>query len=187
MTIMTLWPSLITGTVGVAGIAGTILAAQLTARNQTANLAVSINEERNRSRLSDKRQVYANFMTSLHENLLAWTLASYAETDTGERAVAILGAMPGRVTIYNRLSELELIGSEEVISQARALAKFVGDFFNKLTENADTPQLPVINSFDAQYDQMEKQLYKAMRADLGVESVSLVESAEHAPARTYSA
>lgn len=43
---MTLWPSVITRLVGVAGIAGALLAARMTARSQTADLMLSIGEEK---------------------------------------------------------------------------------------------------------------------------------------------
>ncbi len=64
---MTLWLTLITGLVGVAGIAGTILSARLTSRSQTANLMLSISEERKRARVTDRRQVYASFMAILNK------------------------------------------------------------------------------------------------------------------------
>ena len=43
---MTLWPSVITRLVGAAGIAGALLAARMTARSQTADLMLSIGEEK---------------------------------------------------------------------------------------------------------------------------------------------
>ncbi len=43
---MTLSPTVITGLVGVAGIAATLLAARMTARSQTADLMLSIGEEK---------------------------------------------------------------------------------------------------------------------------------------------
>ena len=45
---MTLWPTLITGLIGVAGIGGSILSARITTRSQTANLMLSISEEKER-------------------------------------------------------------------------------------------------------------------------------------------
>lgn len=63
---MVSWTTLITGIVGaVIGVAGTSLGAWLTGRTQTANLQLSIDAERERTRIADKRQTYARCLASL--------------------------------------------------------------------------------------------------------------------------
>ena len=53
---MTLSLTVITGLVGVAGIAGTLPAARMIARSQTADLMLSIGEEKRSAQLAHKRQ-----------------------------------------------------------------------------------------------------------------------------------
>lgn len=170
MARMNLWPTLITGLVGVAGIAGTILAARMTARNQTANLMLSISEERNRARIADKRQVYANFIASVNETILATGHAYYSETDPGERDAALIRALPERGAIYHRAGEVELIAPEEVTSQAVAMTRLVMSYSDELMKYAGKVPEAVIETLYERGSEMEKQLFKAMRADLGIEA-----------------
>lgn len=75
---MSIWPTFITGVVGIAGILGTIVAARMSARSQTANLLLSINEERRRAQRTEKRQVYAEFLTSIHDVVNKLMVAYYS-------------------------------------------------------------------------------------------------------------
>jgi hypothetical protein len=166
MTGMDLWAALITGVVGVAGIAGTILAAQMTARNQTANLVLSINEQRSNVRLGDKRQVYANFMAALHQFEAMRTEAMmstyYAKTGSDKLSGDVLDT-----AIFDRLSELELVGSELVITQAQALKSRVMNFFDDLPlDDNGAVDLTAVESWDEQTDRLETELQKTMRAEL---------------------
>jgi hypothetical protein len=171
---MTLWPTLITGLVGVAGITGTILAARMTARAQTANLMLSINKDRERVQLADKRQVYANFISSMHDIILTAIVVRYSETDPQKKLKALINALPAQGVIYNRLGELELIAPEEVISQARAFVKFIMGFVHEILENANALEEEKLDLADTQMEKMEKELSEIMRTDLGIESVSSV-------------
>lgn len=168
---MALWAALITGAVGVAGIAGTILAARMVARNQTSNLVLSINEQRDSARLVDKRQAYANYMAALHrfEVMMMATMAEvyYIETDPEKIRSAVLEIFAKNSAIYDRLSELELIGSEAVIIQAQALKSRVMSFMAEIpVDDNGVIDIPAVESWDAQIDQLEKELHKTMRAEL---------------------
>jgi hypothetical protein len=175
---MSIWPTVVTGVVGVAGIIGTILAARMAANSQTANLLLSLNEERSRARLVDKRQVYANFITAAHEAdlMITWV---YLASSRRKEDVPISELYKLRAVMYSRLSEVELVGSEEVISRAQALSQWVTQSFAKLIEpklvdSDDLPKetrLPVMEPLS----EVEKRLNEAMRADLGVEPVDTAE------------
>lgn len=125
MPSMSIWPTIVTGVVGVVGIIGTILAARITASRQTANLLLSLNEERNRARLIDKRQAYANFITATHEADLMIMWVGLARSQGKKEDVPISELYKLRAAMYSRLSEVELVGSEEVISRAQAMSRYV--------------------------------------------------------------
>lgn len=174
---VSIWPTVITGVVGVVGIVGTILAARITASSQTANLMLSLNEERGRARLVDKRQVYANFIAAAHEAHLTMTWVILGRSQAKEQ-VSISELYKLRSAMYSRLSEVELVGSEEVISTAQAMSRYVTNFFGSLIEpdlvDSNVPPMarqPVSEPLD----EVEKRLNEAMRADLGVEPVDTTE------------
>jgi hypothetical protein len=178
MPSMSLWPTVITGAVGVAGIIGTILVARMTARSQTANLMLSLNEQRERARLVDKRQVYANFIAAAHEADLTMMSVSIGRLLEKEQ-VSIAELYKLRAAMYSRLSEVELVGSEEVISRAQALSRSVTQFFGRLIEKdlADVAELPkkTGSTVSEPLNELEKRLNEAMRADLGVEPIDTTE------------
>lgn len=174
---MSIWPTVITGVVGVAGIVGTVLAARIAASSQTANLLLSMNEERSRARLVDKRQVYADFVTAAHEAdfMITWV---YLGRSQGKEDVPISELYKLRAAMYSRLSEVELVGTEEVISRAQALSRYVTQYFSGLVEvdlvdNVDPPMTRLRVS--EPLSEIEKRLSEAMRADLGVEPVDTTE------------
>lgn len=70
--------------------------------------------------------------------------------------------------IYDRLGELELIGLEEVTSQARAIIEFASTSFDKVMERRVPKKRQHTSRPMNNLEQMEKQLYKTMREDLGV-------------------
>lgn len=168
---MSLWPTFITGVVGVAGILGTIVAARMTTKSQTANLLLSFNEERRRAQRTEKRQVYAEFLASIHE-VVDTTTASHFTGDMQKVLDAILHeVLPVRSQVYTRLGTLELIARDEVTSQARAIADYVCGSYGDLTLKIKkgTRKLEELETADKLIDEMEAQLLKAMRADLGGE------------------
>ena len=175
MPSMSIWPTVITGVVGVAGIIGTILAARITASRQTANLLFSLTEERNRARLVDKRQVYANFITAAHEAdlMIMWV---YIARSQGKEDVPISELYKLRAAMYSRLSEVELVGSEEVISRAQAMSRYV----TQSSASLINPYLVEVDNLSKEarppgsdpLQEAEKRLNEAMRADLGVEPVN---------------
>lgn len=79
------WQTLITGAVGVAGIGGTILAARMTSKSQTANLKPGIGAENERARRAEKRLIYARCLAS-YEAMLTQVLVF---RDAGDRAESL--------------------------------------------------------------------------------------------------
>jgi hypothetical protein len=97
---------LITGTVGVAGIGGTIMSASLARKSAAENLQTSISAEDKRAKQAGKRRIYAN-------SLAALTFASTAHlryTPGGPSAAAVVAT--------NAVAEVKLIASPEVADLA---------------------------------------------------------------------
>ena len=111
---MVSWTTLITGIVGaVIGVAGTSLGAWLTGKTQTANLRVSIDAERERARVADKRQTYARCLTSLTEVVFqAAKLGDYSagvsNEDRRSLALALHDSMSPMVAATNEMRLLPL-------------------------------------------------------------------------------
>jgi hypothetical protein len=114
---MVSWTTLITGIVGaVIGVAGTSLAAWLTGRTQTANLQLSIDAERERTRIADKRQTYARCLASLTDVVFeAAKLGDYSDgispEDRRSLAVALHESLAPIVVAAN---EMRLIAPESL-------------------------------------------------------------------------
>jgi hypothetical protein len=61
----TVVPTAITGLLGLAGIGGTLLSARLTSKSDAENLRTSISAEDARSRVVEKRRIYAKCLAAL--------------------------------------------------------------------------------------------------------------------------
>jgi hypothetical protein len=168
---MSLWPIFITGVVGVAGILGTIFVARMTTRNQTANLMLSINEERRRAQRTEKRQVYAEYLASV-QGVVDSTMVAYHHKDLQNVMDAILQEVrPARSNVNTRLGELELIAGEEVTSQAQAFTDYACTSFSTVVLGIKQGDLTIaeLKTADEVMEEMKAQLLKAMRADLSAE------------------
>jgi hypothetical protein len=166
---MILWPTFVTGAVGVAGIIGTILAARLTARSQTAGLVLYLTEQRERTRLADKRQVYANFLAGLGEVVSAAASAYYMEIVPEEKPGIVFRTSQARDNAFLRLGELELIAPKEVVFLAHVAFDLELDFSAQTVRNIDSLDESIIDSFSARIHEADKRLYESMRTDLGIE------------------
>jgi hypothetical protein len=61
----------ITGVVGIAGVAGTILAAKIAGNSATENARLGISAESDRARLAEKRRIYARAIAAVDAGFLA--------------------------------------------------------------------------------------------------------------------
>jgi hypothetical protein len=79
----------ITGAVGIAGVAGTIIAARVAGKSARESAQLSINAQADQARLADKRQVYAQALAALHAAMLAvQKLAVYQQKRKPEEVIA---------------------------------------------------------------------------------------------------
>ena len=121
------WQTLITGIVGIAGIGGTILAAWMTGKRQTANLELSIGAENERHRLAEKRRIYAACQASF-ENMLRATLEFKIHHTRADPPSAWVNAPIEAGTAMNvAISELRLVAPIEIGLETEDLEGYSGD------------------------------------------------------------
>jgi hypothetical protein len=157
MVAMVPWPNLITGAVGVAGIGGTILAAWMTGKRQTANLMLSISADYGRNRLGDKRRIYARYQASLDSLILAISRLDVLRRRRSMADDDLAALRAGLTEMLSALGELRLIAPEELGQLAQEMASATADYAQHNSQPGDPSKLPEIR----------ERLYVAMRADLG--------------------
>jgi hypothetical protein len=101
---MTQWATIITGTVGIAGIGGTLLSA----RWQTASVKLTIAAEDERAKIAERRRIYVAAYAALSDGL---RVMERSADDEVAPAVSI--------SAINAARELELIASADVGRCAR--------------------------------------------------------------------
>jgi hypothetical protein len=151
-------PTAITGVVGLAGIAGSILSARLTSRSASRNLQLGISAEDKRAHTGEKRRIYTAFNSAIEGLWIIATSSADFTTDPGRlyynQAMSLLWS-----TYY----EVSLIAPGNVNSLAvdtrDVMNQFASDL-RKLTGNRARNAPPG-------FDEKRKDLISAMRADLG--------------------
>jgi hypothetical protein len=149
---------IITGAVGLAGIGGTILAARMTGTSQIAGLKLSISAENDRSRLAEKRTIYATCLASfeaMRERVVIFKLLDTEASQNKPSAWATAVAQAAS-DVAIAVAQLKLIAPATVGPLADALA----DFLREAPTTMDDYRA-------ADYIQRRGQLCDAMRADLG--------------------
>lgn len=154
------WDVVVTGAVGVAGIGGTILAAWMTGKCQTADLKLGINAENARARLAEKRRIYANCQASFDRLFTAAVAVRGDErsADAALRANQDAELSSANAAVLPALSELILIAPDDIAGQAEMIRRYLGTYVAESSGGAES---------DAMLPGLRKQLFSAMRADLG--------------------
>jgi hypothetical protein len=123
------WVTLVAGIAGGAlGVGGTCLGAWLTGRTQTANLKISLDAERERARLIDKRETYARCLAALTE--LQRTTARWhsyqSKPVTSESAHAEADRIIAGTSALTAVWELTLIARADVSAIANTAIEIIG-------------------------------------------------------------
>ena len=158
---MVSWATVITGIVGgVIGVGGTSLGAWLTGRTQTANLKLSIDAERERAQLADKRQTYARCLASLTEVVFAGAkLDDYGgHVSAEERRSLVLALHETLAPMVVATNDMRLVASESLGELADDVARKVALAVGEIERGIDS---------DFVFAPLRQQLYQAMRGDLG--------------------
>jgi hypothetical protein len=166
------WATVVTGVVGVAGIGGTLLSARMTSKSDAANLRTSIAAEDMRAKVTEKRRVYAKYIASMIEVIVA-TVAfdSYGKktdvkafgpygkkTDDKERRALLARIDESVAAMGSAVSEVWLVAPQALSQQADDMARSVGKYALDLQRSVES---------DIGFFKMRDSLYRAMRADLG--------------------
>lgn len=153
-------PTAITGAVGLAGIAGTLLSAKMTSKADAKNLKASIRAEDVRAKLADKRRIYAGCVAALTAYSDATVAANSPKALIKQHVRAELEYEVGRTRLAAQVavSEVDLIAPPEVAVMAHraALAVFDASEGKKIASIGS----PIVN------------LTMAMRRDLGADDDS---------------
>jgi hypothetical protein len=162
---------IVTGAVGAAGIAGTLLSARLTARSHIAGLKLSTAAEEERAHLAEKRRIYAGFHTSIDRLIVDWNLMHEGMGGAGPDEREELKQVPdaAMMAMSNSLSEIKLIAPEPVGRQAEKLARLFRAISQAILSERDGAELDAIGS---EIFRQRSALYEAMRADLEAGRVS---------------
>ena len=123
-------PTAITGAVGLAGIAGTLLSAKMTSKADAKNLRASIRAEDARAKLADKRRIYAGCVAALTAYSDATVAANSPKALIVKQHVrAELEYEVGRTRLAAQVavSEVDLIAPPEVAVMAHRAALAVFD------------------------------------------------------------
>ncbi len=118
------WTIVVTGIVGIAGIGGTLLSARMASKSAAENLRTSISADEARSKVAEKRRIYANCLTAFTAHThAAGCLALGAEQPPAGCAALEEDCDRTRAAAMNAASEVYLIGSPEVIKLANRVIK----------------------------------------------------------------
>jgi hypothetical protein len=160
------WSTFVTGAVGVAGIAGTIIAARLTSKSQSADLVTYIESEADRGEIAEKRRIYAACLASLARMLRASVDKATAESDA--KSVASAELVSAEKQIYLAISELQLMAPSVVVDLAvEVVAHFYDYAFGQEWMDG--------------YNMRESEMLTAMRTDLQVRSLPQLVRTESTP------
>jgi len=97
-------PNVITGVVGLAGIGGSLVSAKMAGKS-----------EDERSKLAEKRRIYANCLGSLNLGFYAASIVrTHGKRRSKEYAAAVLEANRARIVAANAINEVRLTGSPEL-------------------------------------------------------------------------
>ena len=143
----------ITGAVGIAGVAGTVVSARSASKSATKDLMLQINAENNRANLAEKRRVYAACMAALSETY-GITLGYATDAEVGSESYKAVFQRSYR-SLVAIVPEVNLIAPTEV---RELLSKCVGWFTSRPLRGEKKE--------GTDFNAIRRPLYDSMRADL---------------------
>jgi hypothetical protein len=120
----------ITGLVGIAGVAGTIVAAKIASKSATKDLRLSINAESDRAREAEKRRIYAESLAAFTE--VSWASFEYLQQTIKEDRDASLVRLKTLLDgILKALGEARLIAPQRLLAPLMTLIMYPTNTFLK--------------------------------------------------------
>jgi hypothetical protein len=107
----------ITAAVGIAGVAGAIIAARIAGDSARESTRLTITAEADRARLADKRQLYARFMTVFSNAVTAAMEAKSAGPDSPDFA-KYAAAINDAISLKNEVSLIAPEPTTTIASEA---------------------------------------------------------------------
>jgi uncharacterized alpha-E superfamily protein len=156
------WPQIITGVVGLGGIAGTIVSARLAANTATKNLELSIAAENERAREASRRQVYTACLTALHEFYTMGDRIHSMHQDNPEKAEAAQKLNDIMDAAYRAVSEVRLMAPPKVWNAVLQAANAISNYADVGARGEDS----------AAVNELLALATTAMREDLGERPVA---------------
>jgi hypothetical protein len=158
------WSTLITGAVGLAGIAGAIVSAKIASKAAIQGVRINATADEQRDRERVKRTAYAQCQASFERMIRA--IEDYRTSSLSKREDTLIGVqevVASRVDMRVALSTLKLVGPENVRELADDVAKYLEDYVRQRNRDSSGPAAdPQDGSRPLRHS-----LYNAMRADLG--------------------
>jgi len=148
----------ITGAVGIAGVAGTIIAARIAGKSARESAQLSINAEADRARLADKRQVYAHATAALHAAMAA-VVAANASKDHPPGDTSAPTDREVRTALFAALdavSELRLIAPRPVGGLASQALSSINGYWEGRSDMGDEIQARSL-LFDALHADLDEE------------------------------
>jgi hypothetical protein len=142
----------ITGAVGIAGVAGTIISTRIASKSATKDLQLSINTENERANKAEKRRTYAACQAAFDEMTMAAVVVWHrAFKDDEARDKAQMKSDQARDAMYQKISEVRLIAPPDVHKIAREVADQLLSYDGQTSDEISSLRL---------------KLFQAMRVDL---------------------
>ena len=166
------WPTVITGPVGLGGIAARLSLLGLAARRQSANLVTSIEANRDAARTAERRRVYAAFLAAVDTTYETLTYgledldkAAGESLETG-KPFSASDFFPVRIssTLGRALNEVILVGSRNVVDATRPFVAIFSTFFTERGSPRIEAPRP---EWAKRYREQRAAVTRAMREDLG--------------------
>jgi SepF-like predicted cell division protein (DUF552 family) len=146
----------ITGAVGIAGIGGSILSAKVAGKLAAQNLQTSIGAENERTKLTEKRRIYARHLAACTE--LAKERINYItqpEVGGAAKLAALSDYLTAGAAVIAATAEVQLIAPDDVARLADEVRVALPHFEPSAARKA------------GDYIDLLMQLISVMRADLG--------------------
>jgi hypothetical protein len=158
-------PTAITGVVGLAGIAGSIISARQTSKSASRDLHLSIKAEDKRASIAERRRIYAAFNAAIESLWIVVTSSEDLTLDPGRlhynQAITLL---------WSNYYEVRLVASGRASSLAYDVTEMMTQMAGKLLKDRDEYLKANGGSYEPSgFNDKRERMVNEMRNDLSGE------------------